>query len=753
MERRLESFVDVRNKLAKFLVCELDCNSGHLSVSGKQQKLEPMVHQFLLLLIQHQGNIVSKQKVLDTLWPNKEPTDETLRALIKKAREALKDNARNPSYIKTIPTKGYLLIPVVELTSTVIQSWVLQNAKLIMWIVLVVATAIFLLTWYFFSSSDADKFNNKVVITKTKLGTVNKNKVSTHYIDGVLKNIWVEESEFDDTSQIRIVDIATKFEQKIVFSTSLNKQFWYSRGSQRLLVMRNDKGGFYSIQFNRQNKQTSIIEHTVGLSTETAIRAVDYNGNHLFVVSELSKQLGLIDLETGELVEKPAMQSIQRQLQIAQNELVNSNDQHVLISAWPSPAINGLVVSFDFSHKTRLLYYRNINGAEPTSAIDISGGLQSAVWDKEGKRLSFTDDNSNLFAFQTDEGKLTSFNANGEPVNQVVADCGANCFIVANTQGIPKLSEFTNPFIAEDSINSSNPATNPYAQIIDTNNIARNEYLPQYTTQGLYFVNQQTSKTEIIFRDNNNQERVLFNFTKQATVEELTVDNNDNYLAGMANQRLFILDLNTQKIRYIPLSFPHVSHVRFAANNILNFYAETNALRESALKSLAASSVNVVRNNAEQSNGLYQYNVDTSQIKLLSPNIRVQRSLELVGITDKGSNRYKGILRLNNSGQVSVTFQNNKSATLFYIGANDCANCWQIRGNYLYQIDQSSKEGSPSLLSRVNLLSAEQTQQSLRFTDLLSAFSIHPTSTKMVVTTRQNLQTELTQIEGFVQIY
>lgn len=745
--------VDVRNKLAKFLACELDCNSGHLSVAGEPQKLEPMVHQFLLLLIQHQGNIVSKQRVLDTLWANKKPTDETLRALIKKAREALKDNARNPSYIKTIPTKGYLLIPVVELNSTVIQSWFLQHTKLLIGTVLTVSILIFLLVWYFYSSGHIDERNNKVVITKTNLGSVNKNKVSTHYINGVIKNIWVEEVEANSTSQIRMFDIATKFEQKIVFSTSLIKQLWYSRGSQRLLVMRNDRKGFYSVQFGRQTSEQSIIEYKVTLPIETTIRALDYNGNHIFVVPSVSQKLALVNLETGVEVEKPAITNIHKQLEIAQSEFFEIERQNVFVNAWPSPAVNGLVVSFDFGDKTRLLYYPTINATKPISVVDFTGGLQSAVWNKDGQRFSFSDDNSRLFAFQVDEGKLTSFNANGEPVNQVVADCGSTCFVVANTQGIPKLSEFSNPFIDADKYKGSNESLRPYAQIISTNSIARNEYLPLYTTQGLYFVSQQFGKTAIVFRDNNHHERVLFAFGMQATVEELTVDNNDNYLAGMVNQRLFLLDLNSQELNYIPLTFPHVSQVAFASNNMLRFYAETTALKGTMSNPLVGSSQNKAQTNAGQANGLYQYNMDTRQVTLLSSNVKVQHSIELLEQTEKGSSRYKATLSLNNNEQVTVTFQNNRPATIIDIGAYDCASCWRIKGSYLYQIRSNSNDRPSSILSRVNLLTGEQTQQSLLFTDSLNTFSIHPKSNKIVVITRQNLQTQLTKIEGFAQVY
>ena len=737
---QLKPVIDVRNKLAKFLDCELDCNSGHLSVSGIQQKLEPMVHQFLLLLIQHQGSIVSKQKVIGALWPNKEPTDETLRALIKKTREALKDNARNPSYINTIPTKGYLFIPTVELRSTIVQSWVLQHVKILVSSIVILALLSLMLIWYFYASSTSSQHANNIIITKTKIGTINKNKVSTHYINKALKSMWIEESEFTNASQLIIVDVSTKFELKITFSEALDKQFWYSSGSQRVLVMRNDNKGFYSVQFDRQGNGPNIIEHKIELPTNTSISALDYNGNNVFVVSDISKQLTLFDLDTAELLEKPAITNIHDQLRLAQNDFSKQDVQELSIKVWPSPATEGLMISFAFANRTRLLYYSSMEAKAPLSSVDIGSGLQSAVWNTTGKRFSFTDDNSNLFGLQVDEGRLTSFNANGEPVNKVLADCGSNCFVVANTQGIPKLSEFANPFLLSNTDNFSNVNNEPYAQVIQTNSIARNEYLPHYTAQGLYFVSQQVGKTEIVFRDHENQEQVVFGFLAQAAVDELFVDKDDNYLAGMVNQRLFLLNLNTQKLSYIPVTFPHVSHIRFSNNNSISFYAES-------------ASANRVNADRDQASGLYHYNIDTGESKLVSANIKMQDSIELVDRNEMGSTRYTATVRLGNRGELSVAFQNNREATLVNLGANDCVSCWRIKDNYLYQISPNNNDGPPSIMTRVDLLTGERSQQVLLFYDVLNTFSLHPRTNKVIVTTRQNLQTELMKIEGFAQVY
>ncbi len=54
---------------------------------------------------------------------------------------------------------------------------------------------------------------------------------------------------------------------------------------------------------------------------------------------------------------------------------------------------------------------------------------------------------------------------------------------------------------------------------------------------------------------------------------------------------------------------------------------------------------------------------------------------------------------------------------------------------------------------QTNLITGKQNEYPLLFNYLQSQFSLHPSLNKMVVSTRQRLQTKLTQIEGLAQIY
>jgi TolB-like protein/Flp pilus assembly protein TadD len=75
--------------------------------------------QVLLFLIQQAGKKVTKHQILEHIWKDRFVADDILSVTISKIRKALGDNARSPTYIKTLPGEGYILIAkVTKIAST-----------------------------------------------------------------------------------------------------------------------------------------------------------------------------------------------------------------------------------------------------------------------------------------------------------------------------------------------------------------------------------------------------------------------------------------------------------------------------------------------------------------------------------------------------------------------------------------------------------------------------------------------------------
>ena len=72
--------------------------------------LRPKAFAVLKILIEHPGQLVNKQRVLDAVWPGTFVGDAVLKDIIRQLREALDDKAVSPTYIETAHRRGYRFI-------------------------------------------------------------------------------------------------------------------------------------------------------------------------------------------------------------------------------------------------------------------------------------------------------------------------------------------------------------------------------------------------------------------------------------------------------------------------------------------------------------------------------------------------------------------------------------------------------------------------------------------------------------------
>src|ERR1700756_894653 len=101
----------------RFGVFELDASSGELRRNGSVVKLREQPARILLLLLEHAGQMVTREQLRQHLWPSDTfvDFDHSVNTAVMKLREALGDSADRPLYIETIPKKGYrFLAPVSQ---------------------------------------------------------------------------------------------------------------------------------------------------------------------------------------------------------------------------------------------------------------------------------------------------------------------------------------------------------------------------------------------------------------------------------------------------------------------------------------------------------------------------------------------------------------------------------------------------------------------------------------------------------------
>lgn len=91
----------------------VDRSTNEISRAGTVVRIEPKAMEVLGVLAERAGQAVSREQLLDAVWPGVVVGDEALTQSIIKLRKALGDNSRQPSYIETISKRGYRLIAPV----------------------------------------------------------------------------------------------------------------------------------------------------------------------------------------------------------------------------------------------------------------------------------------------------------------------------------------------------------------------------------------------------------------------------------------------------------------------------------------------------------------------------------------------------------------------------------------------------------------------------------------------------------------
>jgi len=89
-----------------------DLRSGELYKSDIKLKLREQSFQVLTMLLEHPGEVVSREQLRQRLWPQETfvDFDHGLNAAVERLRRCLNDSAACPTFIETLPRRGYRFI-------------------------------------------------------------------------------------------------------------------------------------------------------------------------------------------------------------------------------------------------------------------------------------------------------------------------------------------------------------------------------------------------------------------------------------------------------------------------------------------------------------------------------------------------------------------------------------------------------------------------------------------------------------------
>jgi TolB-like protein/DNA-binding winged helix-turn-helix (wHTH) protein/Flp pilus assembly protein TadD len=101
-----------------FGVFELDLRAGELRKHGLRVRLQEQPFQVLAMLLEHHGEVLTREELQKKLWPADTfvDFDHGLNKAINKIREALSDSAESPRFVETVARRGYRFLAEVKVS-------------------------------------------------------------------------------------------------------------------------------------------------------------------------------------------------------------------------------------------------------------------------------------------------------------------------------------------------------------------------------------------------------------------------------------------------------------------------------------------------------------------------------------------------------------------------------------------------------------------------------------------------------------
>jgi TolB-like protein/DNA-binding winged helix-turn-helix (wHTH) protein/Flp pilus assembly protein TadD len=99
-----------------FGVFEVDLRAGELHKRGRRVRLQQQPFQVLAMLLEHAGQVVSREELQKNVWSADTfvDFDHGLNKAINKIREALGDSAESPRFVETVARRGYRFLADVS---------------------------------------------------------------------------------------------------------------------------------------------------------------------------------------------------------------------------------------------------------------------------------------------------------------------------------------------------------------------------------------------------------------------------------------------------------------------------------------------------------------------------------------------------------------------------------------------------------------------------------------------------------------
>jgi len=200
---------------------KIDWQRSELTTPASTTSIEPKILAVLQVLVEANGDVVSQQFILDTVWGNVVVAPNALQRCIAQLRKLFSDDAKIQKVIKTHPKKGYSLVASISLSAPILdnlideqknksQSNIKYSSKQSKIYVSVITVVILFISFYFITSLNNIKKEYKTIESLTSSDSIESMPSLSHDKKLLAYINTHADDEFADKSQLMIKHLTSQ---------------------------------------------------------------------------------------------------------------------------------------------------------------------------------------------------------------------------------------------------------------------------------------------------------------------------------------------------------------------------------------------------------------------------------------------------------------------------------------------------------------------------------------------------------------
>lgn len=515
-----------------------DYDRSELIKNDATTKIEPQVNELLHLFVNHAQNLVSKKTILETLWPDRVVSDDAFRAVIKKLRKSLGDNARDPDYIRTVPLKGFVFLADVTFLSSKQTKTQPFNFKpfLVAFFVLLLAASS---TTYLMMIKDGP-----VVITK--LTNIDGSEVIPSYHSKLQQLVFSHRTNKDDFLQLYTQSLVTGKVKRLTYEDAN-----FGNGS---LSPKGDKIAFTRSTPNSAQTFIADFSQEQGMTKVVAIPNEVANQRYLQTWNSDGSGLYLSDFKTPNQSQGIWFYHLHKQtlISITSSNPTGSGDYFARESS------NGqfLAILRNIGSNNNELLIQHLQSGELAHVYKLPRTYTHLIWSDNDNTLTLSSFYAEYAKYTLSSKTFEELSLDLANTNNIFASCAQRCFFARqHTGNYLDLTQQPNPFKPQSAI------FHDYSQFEGAEDLP---VLGQHTGN-IYFINKVHQRSQLAVMQNNEM-KVLASLPVHKQFEALQINTDESYLAGIMNNRLFLYDLHSENLRFITTELEKVESLQWSAS-------------------------------------------------------------------------------------------------------------------------------------------------------------------------------------------